>query len=166
MKELCEMSLNFRYDFRRNENITYEGLGEYATNLFTEESTKIIRNHNVNVPLFLMTSYTAPHSSRIMDVTKGLQAPQEEIDKLNYIHDSELRTHAAMVTILDRGIGQIIKELSMKKMLSNCVILFYSDNGAPIRGIFESRGSNFPLRGVYLLKCIALYHYDCRIFIF
>ncbi|GAB0100713.1 hypothetical protein DMENIID0001_167960 [Sergentomyia squamirostris] len=134
----------FGYDFRRNLDITYEGLGKYATDLFTKESVKIIRQHNTAVPLLLITSFNAPHAA-ISSIP--LEAPANEIDKLNYIPDPDLRTYAAMVTRMDRGIGRIIKELDRKEMLSNSIILFYSDNGAPIRGLYSTRGSNFPLRG-------------------
>ncbi|GAB0100711.1 hypothetical protein DMENIID0001_167940 [Sergentomyia squamirostris] len=132
------------YDFRRNLDITYEGLGNYTTDLFTNESIRIIRQHNTTVPLLLITSFNAPHAASDINT---LEAPESEIDTLNYIPDREKRTYAAMVTIMDRGIGMIIKELDQKKMLSNSIILFYSDNGAPTRGLYSTRGSNFPLRG-------------------
>ncbi|XP_059608022.1 arylsulfatase B-like [Phlebotomus argentipes] len=134
------------YDFRRNEEVTYEGLGQYATHLFTNESLEIIKRHNPRIPLFLVNAFNAPHTASISGLSES-DAPQEEKDKLTYIRDPILRTHAAMIRILDRSIGQIIRELSLKRMLSNSVILFYSDNGAPTRGIFETQGSNFPLRG-------------------
>ncbi|GAB0100712.1 hypothetical protein DMENIID0001_167950 [Sergentomyia squamirostris] len=132
------------YDFRRNLDITYEGLGYYTTDLFTEESMRIVRQHNTAVPLLLITSFNAPHAA-IGNIS--LEAPQSEIEKLRYIPDRDMRTYAAMVTRMDRGIGKIIKELDRKEMLSNSIILFYSDNGAPIRGLFEIPASNYPLRG-------------------
>uniref|UniRef100_A0A1B0C820 Putative arylsulfatase b n=1 Tax=Lutzomyia longipalpis TaxID=7200 RepID=A0A1B0C820_LUTLO len=104
------------YDFRRNEEVTYEGLGQYSTYLFTNESLRIIREHNPSIPLFLQTSYSAPHAES--EDIKSV-APQEEIDKFSYIPDAETRTYAAVVSILDRGIGEIIQELGRKKMLSN-----------------------------------------------
>ncbi|XP_059608021.1 arylsulfatase B-like [Phlebotomus argentipes] len=132
------------YDFRRNEEVTYEGFGQYATYLFTNESLKIIGDHNPKKPLFLVATYNAPHAA---DGPVLLEAPQDEIDKINYISDPNLRTFAAMMNIMDRGIGQIIKKLSHKDMLKNSVILFYSDNGSPIEGLYANEGSNYPLRG-------------------
>ncbi|XP_059608020.1 arylsulfatase J-like [Phlebotomus argentipes] len=132
------------YDFRRNEEVTYEGHGQYSTYLFTNESLRIIREHNPKESLFLMVTYNAPHAS---DGDVPLEAPQEEIDKITYISDPNLRIHAAMVNVLDTGIGQVIRELSRKNMLRNSVILFYSDNGAPVAGLYTTGGSNYPLRG-------------------
>ncbi|GAB0100714.1 hypothetical protein DMENIID0001_167970 [Sergentomyia squamirostris] len=133
------------YDFRRNLDITYEGLGKYSTYLFTRESVKIVREHNPAVPLLLVTTFNAPHAGTAESMP--LEAPASVIDKLSYIPDRDMRTYAAMVTILDRSIGRIIKELDRKDMLSNSIILFYSDNGAPTRGGFATTASNYPLRG-------------------
>lgn len=138
-----------------------ETLGIYATDLFTQESETIIQNHNKKDPLFLFLSHLAPHAP--------LQAPQDTIDKFSYIQDVNRRKYAAMVnkfmaimefsieikykfclkvSILDDGVGRVVKALEEKKMLDNSVILFFADNGAPITIEHKNAGSNNPFRGV------------------
>lgn len=53
-----------------------------------------------------------------------------------------------MVSILDKGVGRVVKALDDKGILNNTVILFMADNGAPTIGDWSNSGSNFPFRGV------------------
>lgn len=53
-----------------------------------------------------------------------------------------------MISIMDRGIGQIVTALKTKGILENTVILFIADNGAPSIGQHTNAGSNYPFRGV------------------
>lgn len=80
-----------------------------------------------------------------------LQAPQEEINKFSYIQDPNRRVYAAMMSILDKGIGKVVKSLDEKGILDNTIILFMADNGAPTAGQHANYGSNFPLKGVKTL---------------
>lgn len=85
-----------------------------------------------------------------------LQAPQSEIDKFSYIQDPNRRTYAAMMSILDKGIGKVVKSLGEKRMLENTIILFMADNGAPTAGQHANYGSNFPLKGVSTIVSISV----------
>jgi arylsulfatase A-like enzyme len=68
-------------------------------------------------------------------------APDEEIQK--YMHLGEKRaTYAAMVSIIDRGIGRILDALKETGQDRNTLVVFMSDNG----GSF-SASDNTPLRG-------------------
>lgn len=79
---------------RKNLDLYRETMGTYATDLFTQESIKVIENHNKKHPLFLYISHLAPHAANFFD---PLQAPQEIIDKFSYIKDERRRKYAAMV---------------------------------------------------------------------
>ncbi|XP_055704765.1 arylsulfatase J-like [Phlebotomus papatasi] len=134
------------YDLRRNENVTYEGKGEYITDMITDEAVHVIRNHAraPGKPLFLMVTHVAPHAA---EDTNPLQAPEEDVAKFGYIEDPERRVYAAMVASLDRSVGKIVMTLQETELLRNSVILFFSDNGAPTKGTYNTTGSNYPLRG-------------------
>ncbi|GAB0100699.1 arylsulfatase B [Sergentomyia squamirostris] len=132
------------HDMRRNENVTYESAGKYATDALTDEAVSVIRRHKGHDPLFLIVTHLAPHAA---EHTNPLQAPEEEIRKFGYIEDPQRRIYAAMVSILDKSVGKIVSALMKSNILENSIILFYSDNGAPTQGIYATTGSNFPLRG-------------------
>lgn len=71
-----------------------------------------------------------------------------EEDQQKWIKD--ISTFAAMIEIVDDGVGQIIEALKNKGLYDNTVILFLSDNGATIEGgriaQFTADLSNTPYR--------------------
>lgn len=108
----------------------------------------------------LYVAYNAPHGP--------LQATEEDLKLYGYDPnkpkyksnpDSEdggsdrghgntaIQTYAAMVTCLDRGIGEIVQVLKDRKIDENTLIIFHSDNGAAGNGAVASSGE---LRGYKL----------------
>lgn len=55
-----------------------------------------------------------------------------EAQQQRWIHD--MATYAAMIEIMDEGIGKLVDELKRKGMYENTVFLFLSDNGATDEG--------------------------------
>lgn len=119
------------YDMRKNLTVDWDTEGQYATDLFTEKAVETINNHNKNDPMFMMLTHLAPHTANSYD---PMQAPQEEINKFNYIQDENRRIYAAMVSKLDESIGKVVEALEKNQMLDNSIILFMSDNGSPLKG--------------------------------
>lgn len=120
------------YDMRNNLDISWDTNGKYATDLFTEKAVELIKRHNKSVPMFMMLSHLAPHTANEND---PMQAPEDEINKFNYITDKKRRVYAAMVSKLDESVGKVIKTLDENDMLDDSIVLFMSDNGAPVLGI-------------------------------
>ena len=56
------------------------------------------------------------------------------------------RLLSAMVSALDDAVGSIVQSLKDKKMYSNSIIVFTTDNGGPANGFDGNAASNFPLR--------------------
>jgi arylsulfatase A-like enzyme len=54
----------------------------------------------------------------------------------------------AMVSKADESVGKVVSALEEAGVLDNTIILFYSDNGAPTKGVYGNHGSNYPLRDV------------------
>ncbi|XP_055855439.1 arylsulfatase B-like [Episyrphus balteatus] len=132
------------HDFRNNLKITRDNQGTYVTDSLTEEAEHLIKNHDTEIPLLLILSELAPHSG---NPDKPFQAPAEEIEKFKHITDPDRRTYAAMVSKLDESVGKVVEALDAKGILDNTILLFYSDNGAPVKGLHANEGSNYPFRG-------------------
>lgn len=133
----------------------------YSTNLLTAEAVKCIGQYaKDDAPFLLYVAYNAPHGP--------LQAPEEDLKKCGFDPskpryksnpDSEdggsdlghgntaKQTYAAMVTCLDRGIGEILRALKDQKIDNNTLVIFHSDNGAAGNGAVASNGG---LRGYKL----------------
>lgn len=119
------------YDMRKNFTTYWDSIGQYATDLFTEKAVETIENHDKNKPLFMLLTHLAPHAA---SEENPLQAPESEVSKFRYIKDENRRTYAAMISKLDEGVGKVVKALESEGMLENSIVLFLSDNGAPIQG--------------------------------
>jgi arylsulfatase A-like enzyme len=93
---------------------------EYMTDYFSNEAVNAIRA-NRNRPFFMYLSYNAVHTP--------LQALKSDYDKLSGIEDHTLRTYAAMIMALDRGVGRVLDELKAQGLEENTIVIFTSDNG-------------------------------------
>ncbi|KAE9524382.1 hypothetical protein AGLY_015219 [Aphis glycines] len=144
------------FDMRRNDTIAWDVAGKYATDVFTDEAVRLIKEQPADRPLFMYLAHVAVHTG---NRGKNLEAPQSEINKFNHILDPNRRTYAAMVSKLDESVGRVVEALAEKKILQNTIIVFMSDNGSPSFdssgrnygsnvGVTANWGSNFPYRGI------------------
>ncbi|MES2693700.1 MAG: sulfatase-like hydrolase/transferase [Verrucomicrobiota bacterium] len=118
-------------DWHRNDRgLRQEG---YATDLIASEAVDIIDRHGGEKPFFLYVAFSAPHTP--------LQAPESYLAKYAHIPDKKRRTHAAMVTAMDDGIGRIVAALDKKGLRERTLIVFSSDNGGNV-----PTASNRPFR--------------------
>lgn len=83
-------------------------------------------------PFFIYLAHSAPHAP--------LMAPKEEIQKYGEL-GKRRATYAAMVSIIDQGLGRIMNTLEETGQDRNTLVVFMSDNG----GHFAA--DNSPLRG-------------------
>lgn len=123
---------------RKNLSVHWDTIGEYATDLFTRKAIESIKSHDKTKPMFMLLTHLAPHAANDGIDEEPLQAPQEEFAKFDYIKDEDRRKYAAMISKVDSSIGQVVKALDDNEMLANSVVLFFSDNGAPVRGNTKS----------------------------
>lgn len=72
------------------------------------------------------------------------------------IWTEKMATYAAMIEIMDEGVGKLVESIRMKGMLNNTIFMFLSDNGASDEGGFlgklMSDLSNTPYRN-YKKSC-------------
>lgn len=115
----------------------------YLTTALSRDAANFISSQNTEKPFFLYVAYNAPHAP--------LQAPKEDIERYAHIPDKKRRTYAAMVDVMDRGIGEILSALDKQGMRDNTLVFFTSDNGGP-QSTKQQPGkwngsSNAPFRG-------------------
>lgn len=123
----------YSMDYNGGERFAADG---YLTDYLTREAIQVIET-NQHQPFFLYLAHWAPHSP--------LQALKSDYDALAHIEDHTLRTYAAMIKALDRGVGQVLDALKANGLDDNTIVIFTSDNGgAHYLGLPDV---NLPYRG-------------------
>jgi arylsulfatase A-like enzyme len=124
---------------RNDKPATFEG---YLTTALSRDAASFVEN-NKDKPFFLYVAYNAPHAP--------LQAPAEDIERYQHIPDQKRRIYAAMVDVMDRGIGAVISAVEENGLRDNTLIFFLSDNGGPQASKQKpgkwNGSSNKPFRG-------------------
>ncbi|MEZ0274931.1 MAG: sulfatase [Roseimicrobium sp.] len=124
----------------------------HVTDLITKDAVKWI-GERADKPFFLYVPYTSVHVP--------INEPEKWMKVNEHITDPAKRLHAADVSHLDDGVGQILAALEKKNLRQNTVVLFLSDNGAhddvdnkqdkypgvDTRPHLTISGSNAPFRG-------------------
>ncbi len=127
----------------------------YSSDRITEEALGFIRKHKSG-PFFLYLAFTIPHAA--------LQVPEDPLreyegefpetpylgDKGYLPHPTPRAAYAAMVSRMDRSVGQVMTLLKSLEIDRDTLVLFSSDNGPTYNGgtdseFFQSAG---PLRGL------------------
>ncbi|MDW7693331.1 arylsulfatase [Flammeovirgaceae bacterium SG7u.111] len=139
------------------------GKGTYAPELIHEKTLQFI-DDNKDQPFFLYVASIIPHAELaapeyLMEKHRGKYPPEKAYEGVddgptyrNGPYESQTETHAAfaaMVDLLDRQVGEIVKKIEDLGLAENTLIVFTSDNGPHKEGgadpdYFESNGE---LRG-------------------
>ena len=130
--------------------------GLYMDDLFTSAALNFLRINkpeplNHYRPFFLYLAYTIPHANNEEGKRSGngMEVPSDA-PYSDQPWPAPERNKAAMITRLDKYIGQLLDKLQELKIEDNTIIFFASDNGPHKEGgvspkFFESSG---PLRGI------------------
>jgi arylsulfatase A-like enzyme len=130
------------HDLWRDRTEVFED-GQYATELFTREAVRFIRDHR-SQPFFCYVPYNAVHYP--------MHAPRQYVERFPGL-PPERRMYAAMLSAMDDGVGQITRTLRELGLLENTLMMFTADNGATREaraGLDQqpaTAGSNRPFRG-------------------
>ena len=115
----------------------------YAPDKLTEKAVGFIEQH-AKEPFFLYLPYTLPHLSLQMPdslrkIYEGVFEERPYYGQKGYApHRYPLSAYAAMITYLDAQVGKILGLLADRKLDSNTLVIFSSDNGAT----FDVGGAN------------------------
>jgi arylsulfatase A-like enzyme len=120
---------------------------DYSHDLFVEDALKYIDSHQTD-PFFLYLAFTIPHANNEAR-EKGMEVPDygpyAETD-----WPEPQKGHAAMITRMDAGVGEIMKKLAALNLDDDTIIMFSSDNGPHREGGNnpDFNDSNGPLKGI------------------
>ena len=96
---------------------------QFRVDVQTEAGLAFIRR-NRSQPFFLYLAYYAPHVP--------LEAPDRYLDRFPGRMPERRRTGLAMINAVDEGVGRIRQLLRDEGIADNTLIMFTSDNGAPL----------------------------------
>ncbi|MDX1636914.1 MAG: arylsulfatase, partial [Balneolaceae bacterium] len=134
--------------------------GVYSQDAIVEEALTFIDDHAGTDPFFLYMPLNIPHASIIapdvamepyLDENGESMFEEKPFQGGHYTRQDQPRAaFAAMVTLLDRYVGQVMEKLREHGIAENTLVIFTSDNGPHVEGghdpdFFDSNG---PLRGV------------------
>lgn len=105
----------------------------HLTDDFSKKAVEYIKERG-NEPFFLYLAYNAPHAPD--------QATKEHLKATEHIEYGGRAVYGAMVSAMDKGIGDVINTLDEMNMRENTIIIFLSDNGGR-----AEHAVNFPYRG-------------------
>ena len=122
----------------------------YVHDVFTRAATNFLRV-NQSFPFFLYLTYTIPHANNELGRAQGngMEVPDDAPYSKEDWPQPE-KNKAAMITRMDRDIGNLLAMLKAFQLETNTVVFFTSDNGPHDEGgakaaFFQSAG---PLRGI------------------
>jgi len=120
--------------------LPWDAQGTYSTNLFTERAVRVIKEHDVQVPLFIYLAYQGVHEPS--------QSPQHYINLYGkHIADKRRRVFAGMLGAIDEGMGNVSQALRAKGIYDDTLIVVTTDNGGPTTECSTTGQSNWPYRG-------------------
>jgi len=123
------------------------GHGQYSHDMFSMVASNFVRV-NPFKSFFLYLAYTVPHANNELK-KEGMQVPSLET-YTNEDWPAPEKAKAAMITRMDRDIGELFKQLKTLRIDEDTIVFFSSDNGPHKEGgvdpeFFHASG---PLRGI------------------
>jgi len=151
------------------EKVILEGnsgdqFGEYAPELIHQRALQFMEKHK-DQPFFLYYPTTIPHAELLLPEKyikefRGKFLPEKEFKGAepgdrrfrSGAYGTQPESHAAfaaMVTLLDRQVGEVLDKLKELGLDENTLVIFTSDNGPHLEGGADPDyfNSNGPLRG-------------------
>lgn len=153
---LGQVNAHFYYPDQLFENSLPVKLDKkvYSPDLIMEKALDFIKE-NAGSPFFLCLTPTIPHAELIVPPGElynydGKFAEKPYVGNHYCSQPKPRATYAAMVSRLDKGVGDIVKLLKEKNIEGNTIVIFTSDNGTHAEGghdpyFFDSNG---PFRGM------------------
>ena len=123
---------------------------DYSHDLFAQEALQFVKE-NADLPFYLYLAFTIPHANNeywLLD-GHGMEVPDYGMYADQDWPEAQ-KGLAAMITRMDRDIGDLIQTLQELGIEKNTLVMFSSDNGPHREGENDPDffNSNGPLRGI------------------
>lgn len=148
-----------RYLVRNKDTVWYVGNNRqltgkyYSQDEFIKEALGFI-HENKDQPFFLYLPFIIPHLSvqvpeKSLDMYKGI-INEESYEHHGYLkHPYPRAGYAAMITHMDKGIGDILATLKDLELEKNTIVIFTSDNGPTYNRLGGSDSEYFNSAGKF-----------------
>lgn len=142
-----------KIDFPENKD---NGRKTYSADLIHQQALGFIRE-NKEKPFFAMLTYTLPHAEINLPHDSIYHIYENRFEETPYDRPGSYfrsekphASFAAMVTLLDQYVGEIMDELKKQGLDKNTIVFFTSDNGPHREGGADPEffNSNGPLKGI------------------
>lgn len=105
----------------------------HLTDDFSAKAVEYIQDNKEN-PFFMYLAYNAPHAPD--------HATKEHLKATEHVEYGGRAVYGAMVSAMDKGIGDVMQALEEQGLEENTIVIFLSDNGGR-----REHAINFPFRG-------------------
>ncbi len=117
-------------DWHRNDTLETAENGTYSADLLGIAAAQFITKMSTRgTPWYLYLPFQSVHSP--------LEAEDKDLALYPELSGS-VKTRAAMITALDRAVGNVTHALTQTEQLDDVILIFTSDNGAPYGAAFDT----------------------------
>jgi arylsulfatase A-like enzyme len=112
------------FDLNGNtKELGYTNNSDYRIDVVSDAADAFIRK-NAQAPFYLHVAHFGPHVP--------IEAPEKYLNQFPQDMPTRRRYALASMFAIDKGVGKIIETLTELKLIENTMIVFISDNGAPL----------------------------------
>lgn len=121
--------LQYRVNFKPGDEIVSESMQrvrneDFRIEVQTQAALDFIKR-NGDRPFYLQLNYFGPHTP--------LESTEKYLERFPGEMPNRRRYALAMIAAIDDGVGEIVEKLQAAGQLDNTLIVFTSDNGAPLK---------------------------------
>jgi len=122
-------------DWHKNADPVAPAPSEHSSALFADHLVEVIEEHGNEQPLFLMLSFTAPHSP--------LQSEPHHLELCAHVKTSRRQMFCGLMASVDEAVGKVVAAMKEKDLWDDSIVTYFNDNGG---NVWEG-GRNYPFRG-------------------